>query len=81
MKFKLINLFINYVYDNFETFHMDTFCNACCHYHLFRLANPVKRERHHMGAVENVFISAATGDRGDLASVEADGHLVSDLRL
>lgn len=34
-----------------------------------------------MGAVENVFVAAPAGDRGDLASVEADGHLVHDLRL
>lgn len=34
-----------------------------------------------MGAVENVLVAASAGDRGDLASVEADGHLVRDLRL
>lgn len=34
-----------------------------------------------MGAVENVFVAAAAGDRSDLASVEADGHLVRDLGL
>lgn len=34
-----------------------------------------------MGAVEDVSVAAAAGDRGDLAAVEADGHLVGDLRL
>lgn len=49
--------------------------------YLFRLANPVKGERYHMGAIENVSVPAPTGDGGDLASVEADGHLVGDLWL
>lgn len=34
-----------------------------------------------MGAVENVFVPASTGDGGDLASVKADGHFVRDLWL
>lgn len=34
-----------------------------------------------MCAVEYVSVSTATGDRGDLAAVEADGHLVGDLWL
>lgn len=54
---------------------------ARCDSYLFRFANPVKRERHHMGAVENISVSATTGDRGDFASVETDGHLVGDLWL
>lgn len=49
--------------------------------YLFRLANPVKRQRHHMGTVENISVPTTTGDGGDLASVEADGHLVRDFRL
>lgn len=54
---------------------------VCCGYYLFRLANSVKRQRHHVGAIENISVPATTGDGGDLASVEADGHLVRDLRL
>lgn len=52
-----------------------------CNYYLFRLANPVKRECHHMCAVENVPVPTATGDWSYLAAVEADGHLMGDLWL
>lgn len=34
-----------------------------------------------MRAVEYVSVPTATGDRGDLAPVEADGYLVGDLWL
>lgn len=50
-------------------------------YYLFRLANAVKRECHHMGTIENVSVATATGDRCDLAPVETDGHLVGDFQL
>ena len=49
--------------------------------YLFGLPNPVKGECYHMGAIENVSVPTPTGDGGDLASVEADGHLVGDLWL
>jgi len=49
--------------------------------YLLGLANAVQRERHHVGAVEDVPVPTTAGDGGDLASVEADGHLVGDLRL
>lgn len=54
---------------------------VCCGYYLFWLTNPVKRERYNMCAIENVSVPAATGDRGYLAAIEADGHLVRDLWL
>ena len=54
---------------------------VCCGYYLFWLANAVKRECHHVGAVEDISVPTTAGDRGDLASVEADGHLVGDLWL
>lgn len=49
--------------------------------YLFWLTNPVKRERYNVCAIENVSVPAATGDRGYLAAIEADGHLVRDLWL
>ena len=47
--------------------------------YLFGLAYAVQRQRHHVGAVEDVAVPAATCHRGDLTAVEADGHLVGDL--
>lgn len=55
--------------------------SICWGYYLFWLTNPVKGERYNMSAVENVSVPTATGDRGYLAAIEADGHLVGDLWL
>lgn len=49
--------------------------------YLFRFADSVKRQRHHMRTVENIFVATAAGHRGDFASVEADSHLVGDFWL
>lgn len=49
--------------------------------YLFRFADSVERQRHHVGTVENIFVATAAGHRGDFASVEADSHLVGDFWL
>lgn len=49
--------------------------------YLFRLADSVEGQRHHVGTVENIFVATAAGHRGDFASVEADGHFVGDFWL
>lgn len=70
-----------FMHASWETFRriLYFFVRCCCY--LFRLANSVKGQRHHMGTIENVSVPATAGDGGDLASVETDGHLVGDLRL
>ena len=48
---------------------------------LLRPPDALQRQRHHVGAVEDVAVAAAAGDRRDLAAVEADGHAVGRLGL
>lgn len=47
---------------------------------LLGLPYSVKRKRHYMGAVEDVFVSACACYSRDLAAVEADAHAAHELR-
>ena len=47
---------------------------------LLRLPYSVKRQRHYMGAVEDVFVAAGACYRCDLAAVEADTDAADELR-
>lgn len=47
---------------------------------LLWLAHPVKRQRHDMGAVEDVLVTAGARHGGDLAAVEADADAADEFR-
>lgn len=46
---------------------------------LLRLPYSVKRQRHYMGAVKDVFVAAGACYRRDLAAVEADADAANQL--
>ena len=47
---------------------------------LLGLPYSVKRQRHYMGAVEDVFVAAGARHRRDFAAVEADADAADELR-